>query len=389
MKILLVSMPSIHVKRWIENLKLSSHDIYWFDVISRGDFYSDIIDNDNKFIDWQKRKVPNIKGEFFLSKKFPKFYSKIQPILEVTVTEKLETIINEIKPDVVHSFEMQSCCYPILKTMKKFPSIKWIYSCWGSDLYYYQQFRNDKKIINKVLKRIDYLITDCNRDYKLAQHLGFNGGFLGVIPGGGGFKEGIVKKYSLPFNKRKTILIKGYEHKFGRALNVIKALENIQTRIKDFEIVVFGAHSKVLNYINKKSLPFIVYNSSELEHKSILELMGQSLIFIGNSFSDGVPNTLLEAIALQAFPIQSNPGNATKEYIENRRNGLLIKDVNDVIEIQAHIVYALNNLQMIENSYGMNSDLFKERLEYKNVNLDILDLYYNIENIVKNQKSNA
>ena len=52
---------------------------------------------------------------------------------------KLEKIIREIQPDIIHSFEMQSCSYPILKTMNKFPNNKWLYSCWGSDLFYYQK----------------------------------------------------------------------------------------------------------------------------------------------------------------------------------------------------------------------------------------------------------
>ena len=36
MKILFISMPSVHVIRWIENLKGSDHELYWFDVLNRG-----------------------------------------------------------------------------------------------------------------------------------------------------------------------------------------------------------------------------------------------------------------------------------------------------------------------------------------------------------------
>ena len=36
MKILLLSMHSIHATRWIENLKESGHELYWFDITGKG-----------------------------------------------------------------------------------------------------------------------------------------------------------------------------------------------------------------------------------------------------------------------------------------------------------------------------------------------------------------
>ena len=134
MKILFVSMPSVHVIRWIENLKDTNHELYWFDILNRGKL--ETLDSVRQFTDWKKRKLPYIKGEHFLRKNIPFLYQKIIPYLEITVNEALENIILEIQPDVIHSFEMQSCSYPILATMKSQPNITWLYSCWGNDLYY-------------------------------------------------------------------------------------------------------------------------------------------------------------------------------------------------------------------------------------------------------------
>ena len=47
-----------------------------------------------------------------------------------------------------------------------------------------------------------------------------------------------------------------------------------------------------------------------------------------------MPNTLLEAIVMGAFPIQSNPGGATEESIINGKNGLLIENPSNVEEIR-------------------------------------------------------
>ena len=137
MKILFVSMRSIHAVRWIENLNAFGHELYWFDVLEKGGLPTKI--SMQQITNWKKRKVPYIKGEYFLQQKFPVFYTTLQPFLEVTANEKLVQILNEIQPDLVHSFEMQSCSYPILETMQKFPQIKWLYSCWGSDLFRFKE----------------------------------------------------------------------------------------------------------------------------------------------------------------------------------------------------------------------------------------------------------
>jgi hypothetical protein len=238
MKILFISMPSVHVIRWIENLKDTPYELYWFDVLGRGKL--ETLDSVCQYTDWKKRKILPIKGEYFLSKKAPFIYEKIVPFLEVTANEALEKIILEIQPDIIHSFEMQSCSYPILKTMRKYPEVKWLYSCWGNDLYYYQQFPDHLKKIKEVLKRVDFLHTDCQRDYVLAKGLGFLGTHVGVIPGGTGYKLDELQTYKLPIGQRKIILVKGYEHQLGRGLNVIKALHAIQERIQNYEVMVLG-----------------------------------------------------------------------------------------------------------------------------------------------------
>lgn len=379
MKILLVSISSIHFKRWVENLKDTKHELYWFDVLDRGGLQKTVYIK--QFTLWKKRKFAYIKGEHFLKKKVPNLYFKLLPFLETTVEEQLEKIINDIKPDLVHSFEMQSCSYPILTTMLKFPKLKWLYSCWGSDLYYYKDFEKHNKKIKEVLNRVNFLHTDCYRDYEIAKKIGFKGSFLGVIPGGGGFKIKKFEEYKKPINERNIILIKGYEHKFGRALNVIKAINVITEKLLNFEIIIFGAHKSVLKYIKNNNLLFKVYHRDELSHIQLIKLMGKSKIYIGNSISDGMPNTLLESIMMGVFPIQSNPGNVTSEIIENGLNGLLIDNPNNINEIKLQILNALDVLE--KDTYKLaikkNIEITKEKLSYNINQQKIVTLYQQIE----------
>ena len=67
MKILFVSMHSVHTIRWIENLKDSPHELFWFDVLGRGKL--ETIEGVKQFTDWNHRKLPYIKGEYFLRQK--------------------------------------------------------------------------------------------------------------------------------------------------------------------------------------------------------------------------------------------------------------------------------------------------------------------------------
>ncbi|KIA85255.1 glycosyltransferase [Flavobacterium sp. AED] len=380
MKILFVSMHSIHAIRWIENLKDSHHELYWFDVTS-----NDKLNTINKvyqFTNWKKRKIPYLKGEYFLRKNYSSLYNLLNPFFEVTASEYLEKLIQDIQPDLIHSFEMHTCSYPILKTMIKFKHIKWLYSCWGNDLYYNRQIPNDLKTIKKILSRIDFLHTDCQRDFEIAKSLGFMGDFFGVIPTGGGYDLGYYKNYVLTFEQRKIILIKGYEHLFGRGLNVVKALQITNDLFVNYEVVIFGAHQEVIEFINFNKLPFKTFGRNDLSQMELIKLMGKSILYIGNSISDGMPNTLLEAIIMQAFPIQSNPGNATAEIIENKKNGLLITDSSDINEIKEKIIFALTNLNLLKQAMTLNSEIAEQRLNYNHNQLKIEEIYSKIDHVL-------
>lgn len=160
--------------------------------------------------------------------------------------------------------------------------------------------------------------------------------------------------------QRKVILVKGYQNLFGRGINIIKALEKLKAKTKEFEIIIFGAHAGVQNYISENSLEFTVYGRHDLSHPQIMELMGKSLIYIGNNISDGMANTILEAIIMGAFPIQSNPGNASAEIIEDGVNGLLIEDPENIDLISGLINKAIENQEMMKKAYMVNEKIARK-----------------------------
>ena len=381
MKILMVSIFAPHFFKWTEQLRNSGHEVYWLDVFD-SNTHVEKIDFAQQIIGWRYKK--NFKGRYFIKNRAPKLNRIVNLLNERKLTDVLESKIKEIRPDVIHSFVIYLSGVPILPVMEKFPEVKWILSTWGSDLYYYREQPKYLEGIKKVLPKIDYLFTDCKRDQEIARENGFQGKFMGVFPGGGGFDLERLEESSMPFEERNIILIKGYQGKHGKCQEVLKAVSGLRTELTNYEIVIFGAAPEVFEYIETSELNH--WNNlrclEKLPHEEVLKLMGRSLLYIGNSSSDGMPNTLLEAIVMGAYPVQSNPGGATAELIENRRNGVLIEDPDDITRIRDILEEVVNGRLDIIAGSAYNFKYLRPLLDRSRIKQQVLEKYKFIENDV-------
>lgn len=366
----MVAIPNHHFFQWVNQLKESGYEVFWFDITDGG--------SKVKRIDW----VAQIKGwklkinypfRFTIKKYAPRLYDYIQRFNERNVSEVFNNVIKEIKPDLIHCFEMKLSGLPILGIMQR-NEIPFVYSSWGSDLFVFKKMGITKNQVQNFFKRTDYLITDCKRDYEIAVNNGFYSKFLGVFPGNGGIT--INTKLIKDYKSRNTILIKGYDDGVGKALVVIKALTLIQkSLLQDKNIVVYSADESVIQEIQKEKyfldLNIKVYSRNDfIDNTDLLALMGESMIHIGNSTSDGMPNVLLEAMGMGAFPIQSNPGHVTEEVITDNKNGYLICNPMDEVSIAGIIEKAM-----------FNDVLRSEALNY---NVDFINKHYN-RNLLKSR----
>lgn len=374
MKILLVSMASLHFFRWTEQLRDSGHEVYWFDVLDGG-AEVERLDFVHQKVSWKRRW--EFPGRFFLKKKLPKIYKYIKLLNERKTSKTFAAYLKKIQPDVVHSFALYVSCTPILEVMQLHPTIPWVYSSWGSDLFYYKNQTDYLKDIKRVLPRMDYQFSDCERDLKLAKELGFDGQRLGVFPGGGGYELHNYLPYKTPFKNKNSILVKGFADRSGRALEVVQALKKIEQELSDFAIVFFGTDVEVLDEIKKLELCCKTYQ--RIPHNEVLQLMGKAKIYIGNSLSDGTPNTLLEAMIMEVFPIQSNPGGATAEWITHQKNGLLLEDPEDVDAIAEQIAYAISHPELLREGIVYNTKEIVPKLEREYIRTQVLQAYKKIE----------
>jgi glycosyltransferase involved in cell wall biosynthesis len=376
MKILMVAIPNHHFFQWVNQLEHSGHEVYWFDITDGGPKV-ERINWVHQIKGWKLRF--NYPFRHKIKKRLPHFYNVIQKHNERTAPDIFQQLLLDIKPDIIHCFEMQLSGLPIFKVMDKNPDVKLIYSSWGSDLYFYKELGLTKNQVNEFLIRVNYLITDCKRDYNIATENGFKNIFLGVLPGNGGIS--INKTHIQNINHRNVILIKGYEDGVGKALNVVKALELVPlSLIKNLEIVIYSADEIIRKQVEKSiflsSLNVKILNRDEfIPNKEMLKLMGKSMIHVANSISDGMPNVLLESMGMGAFPIQSNPGKVAEEVMKDGINGYLIENPLDDASIAKLIENAINNIKLRTTAQDYNVAFIAENFNRKNLQKEIVQLY--------------
>lgn len=383
MKILMVSIFAPHFFNWTEQLKDSGHEVYWLDVFD-SNTHVEKIAFAGQITGWRYKW--DYPGRYFLKRSAPRLTKLINKINQRDLKKVLDKNIQKIKPDVVHSFVMYLGTAPILEVMKKYPDLKWIYSSWGSDLYFYRHKEKTLSEMKKTFPKLDYMFSDCRRDSHLAVENGFSGEFLGIFPGGGGFRIAETDYLMKPISSRNKILIKGYQGLHGKCISVLKALIPLKENLANYSLVIFGACEEVKDFMRTSELSD--WNNIELKgkvpHSEVMKLMGEALLYIGNSTSDGTPNTLLEAIVMGAFPIQSNPGGATEEWIEDGMNGWLIKDPENVKEIGRLLLASLFQKDRIIEGITYNLLKIKPRLEREVIRGQVLAKYSYIEQNLKN-----
>jgi hypothetical protein len=289
--------------------------------------------------------------------------------------------IRSLNPDIVHSLEMQHGAYLTLAAFRRSgrPRPPWVYSCWGSDIYYFGQRPGYEASVRDVLLNCDYLITDCRRDTDLAHRFGFSGCALGVFPGGGGYDvSAMVQHRQDPPSSRRAVAVKGYQNDRygGRALVALQAVHRCAEALRDFRVVVYSAQTQSVADVARH---IAVVTGLRIEvlghvpHGDVLSLLGQSRVHLAVSETDGTPNSMLEAMIQGAFPIQSDTV-STAEWIEDGVNGFLVPPA-DPLAIEAAIRRAVTDDGLVDRAAQANSGALPEKVGRAFVRSRVLDAY--------------
>jgi len=393
MKILFVAMEdSFHTYRWVSKLQGNDTKLFLFSSHSRKGTGNQFSKKKDEVVIFQNDI--GLFGRILLSlillgrsvlagtpiRKLPAIRKSLgrQRLREIKQKLKLIILIKIIKPDIIHTLHTQSAGYLVADVKRRmkggFPV--WIHSVWGSDLYFWGRFPAEHRKLESLLEGIDYFWGEGDRDYMLAKSMGYMGVCLPCIPAGGGLEiENLSTHGFVPPSARKALIVKGYQYLFGRFFVALRALERSVDLLKDYRIYVFAADgdSRLLCELFELKYGIKMEIITGLSDERMLEMFAQSRVYLGLSISDGLPSSLLEALAGGAFPIQSNTA-ITEGLIEDGVNGILTGP-DDPEEVESALRLALTDDELVDRAAVRNRSLIKEKFGAKEFGQKIREAY--------------
>ena len=320
-------------------------------------------------ISWPFRAGPH-DVEATLARFFPAQLSR---------SARLAKTIQRLQPDIVHSLEIVTSGFLTYAARAacggSFPT--WIVSNWGNDINLYGQLASHQEMLRQTLSACDYYQAECARDVDLARGFGFTGEALPVVSNAGPLDLDLIEqqKQPGPSSARRLILVKGYQHSVGRALVALRALEMVADLLAGYRIAIFLPSPPVqmaAELMSRRTgIPVELLPFSS--HDTMMRLHGQARISLGVSISDGIPSSLVEAMAMGSFPIQSDSSCAC-EWITHGTTGLIVP-TEDPRAVADAIRTALVDDNLVDRAVEQNAAVIRERVDARRVCPQIAQTY--------------
>ncbi len=382
MRILFVAMSnSIHTVRWISQLSDQRYDIHLFPATRTAPdpALSNIKNIKLHLAGIGARCIAGIvcAGVNLLKPTQRLLLSKITNFNDRSFW--LSQVIRLVKPDIIHSLEIQHAGYLTLAARErlggKFPT--WIVTNWGSDIYLFGRLSEHVEKIKTVLSACDYYSCESQRDVQLAQDIGLQGEVLPVLPNAGGFDLARVSQFRQPgpTSTRRMILIKGYQGWVGRAFVALRAIELCANELRGYRVAIYlpSDEVKIAAELVSQSTGIPIDLIPPCSHDEMLRLFGRARLYIGLSISDAIPTSLLESLVMGAFPIQSCTSCAD-EWVENGQTGLIVPPEDPEV-VAAAIRRAVTDDLLVDYAADQNRRLAKKRLDQSIIKPQVIAMY--------------
>lgn len=278
-------------------------------------------------------------------------------------------VISSFSPRILHTLETQLagyCCLSAKPLCPEFPI--WLHSNWGSDIYLFRKLQAHRPLIIELLKNIDAYLAECGRDVAIARQMGFSGPAFPPMPASGGTDVGSLARlaHSTPPSQRREIMVKGYHGWSGRGLHVLSALYMAAPRLRSYKIRVRLASPEV------QTMAATVRDHSGLDieidtyfesHQEALAHLAKARVAVGFGISDGISTTLLEAMSVGAYPIQTSSSCAC-EWIRHGRDGTIVGP-HDIKGLADAIVHAATDDELVDRAAERNLATVRQRWDLK------------------------
>lgn len=389
-KLLIIAMaPSVHVGRWIQQINDQGWEIHLFDPSdTEPNLYHPKIQNVTIYHSvYQKRLenvrqrgvyIPLIPGFWLLAHMIRYYYQVRRPAYWKKLLARL---IDKEQFDAIHIMEFQHGGYLFLDAKryvtKPLPPV--IVTNWGNDIFLFNHMDKHKPQIRALLEAADYYDCECERDIKLAHELGFEGKMWPVFPNTGGHMIDKVAplRQAGPASDRRMIMIKGYQSWQGRSLFVLKALERVQDLLQGYKVVVFSAFQEEVQIaiqLFKERTSIDIDAIPHMSHDEMMSHFGRARLYVCSNITDGLNTAMGEAITMGAFPVITGTSCAD-EWLIDGETGIIIRDPEDIDEIERALRHALTDDAMIDNAAERNYQVAEQRLDSNKIQALVIDLY--------------
>lgn len=347
MRILIVGMAdSVHLAKWLSQFEASQHT---FEIVSSSPHrrihptLRKLLEKRQNFrMGWMSRKLSLL---LWLADRF--FSDTLRGLL-------IANAANKFKPQLVHVLEFQNAGYSYLRARSFSPrlrSTRLMLTPYGSDIFWFQQFPRHLERLKQLLGLADFFSSESKRDEDLARKHGFAGTICPRLPA-----SGVMKMQPLDLDKtRNTIAVKGYQNHWGQAITALQAISEIENELKGFEIEVFSCNLSTIRFAKKlqrkTQLRLTCHKKGSLTNDEVNRIMARSIALVALSKSDGVPASLLEAMANGAIPIQSRTSCAD-EWLDSSGGFLVDFDGKEQVKIALRKV--LNDKSFRESAMKIN-----------------------------------
>ncbi len=296
---------------------------------------------------------------------------------------ELALFIQQVKPDLVHAlripFEGLLAAYTPV-------TIPLIVSIWGNDLTLHAGGSPwMAAATSRCLRRADALMADAHRDLRLALEWGLRPEAPRLaVPGSGGLELDEVRRAmesstgildDLPQGAVLVVNPRGFRPGSVRNDTFFQAVPLVTQRLPQvvFACPGMAGQSEALGWIRRLGIGDSVQLLPLLPQKQLWSLFGRAEVMVTPSQHDGVPNSLIEAMACGSFPIAGDI-ESLREWITPGVNGLLV-DPGDPQALAEAIIHALNDQSLHARAAELNARLVSGRADRARVREQVVGFY--------------
>jgi len=355
-KILFFGWPnSPHTHSWVKLLKDADFNVRVF-----------CLDSTEPPQDWWVKCYQTVRGAPYRDddKRRTVFPVDGMPDLEGALAK----VLAEWKPDVLHTLGIDPASFICIEMLKKYPSVempRWIVQArGGSDTMLPRHSPLLLSIIKDIFQRCDHFIADNAENYEFAQSVGLDPAKcqspgMGPVPGPGGLDLEALRARWVEFPSQRERLIvwpKAHETPWAKANPVLEAIVNAWDQIKPCRIEMLLMDNPYLHMWYAKLFSEEMQEScvirERVPHETALDLYSRARVMLAPTLVDGVPNSMMEAMALGAVPIVS-PIETIVPVVEDMENVIFARNLYPD-EITAALVRAMSDDALVDRIASNN-----------------------------------